>query len=99
MKPVKNVPNDHFSKRSFKALPAIILLFVGLALFLVACGKEEEPPATEVVRPVKIMTIESRGGGTALTFPGEVRASKRVDLAFQVAGPLTRIPVGEGQEV
>lgn len=99
MKPVKNVPNNHFSKRSFGAFPGIILLFAGLALFLSACGKKEEPPAKEVVRPVKIMTIASSMGGAGLAFPGEVRASKRVDLAFQVAGPLTQLPVDEGQEV
>lgn len=99
MKPVKNVPIDHFSKRSFEALPAIILLFAGLAFFMAACGKKEEPPAREVVRPVKIMTIASGMGSVGLSLPGEVRASKRVDLAFQVAGPLTQLPVEEGQEV
>ena len=99
MKSAKNVQIYHFDKRTFRFFPAMVLLVAGLALFLTACGKKEEPPAREVVRPVKIMTIESSGGGTGLTFPGEVRASKRVDLAFQVAGPLTRLPVEEGQEV
>ncbi|WP_225940277.1 MULTISPECIES: efflux RND transporter periplasmic adaptor subunit [Desulfomicrobium] len=32
-------------------------------------------------------------------FPGMVRASKRAELAFQVSGTLTQLPVGEGQEV
>ncbi|MCD2452269.1 biotin/lipoyl-binding protein [Methylicorpusculum oleiharenae] len=31
--------------------------------------------------------------------PGTVRASDRVDLAFQVSGPLIELPVKEGQPV
>jgi len=99
MKSAKNVQIYHFDKQTFRFFPARVLLVAGLALFLAACGQKEEPPVKEVVRPVKIMTIGSSGGGTGLTFPGEVRASKRVDLAFQVAGPLTQLPVEEGQQV
>ncbi len=99
MKPVKNVPIDHFSKRSFEALPAIILLFAGLVLFLASCAKEEEKAAVEVVRPVKMMTIASGGEVFKRAFPGKVQASQEVDLSFKVSGPLIELPVKEGQEV
>jgi hypothetical protein len=44
-----------------------------------------------VVRPVKIMTVTSSGDFSKRRFPGKVRASKRVDLAFQ---KLTKIKNG-----
>ena len=71
-----------------------------LALLLASCGKKEEQKVTrEVVRPVKMMTVMSSEEAFKRKFPGRVRASKRVDLAFQVGGPLIELPVDEGQEV
>ena len=66
-----------------------VLVFSGMALTLAfslpACKKKEEAPR-EVVRPVKLMTVAAGGGEVRRTFPGKVRATKRVDLAFQVSG-------------
>ena len=75
-------------------------LIVALAFFLSSCGKKEEEKVTEeVARPVKTMTVTSAGEALRRTFPGRVRAAQRVDLAFQVDGPLIELPVDEGQEV
>ncbi len=52
-----------------------------------------------MVRPVKVMTVTSAGTVFKRTFPGRVRVAQRVDLAFQVGGPLIELPVDEGQEV
>jgi multidrug efflux system membrane fusion protein len=78
-----------------------LCLIILLTFFAASCAKREEPKATEeVVRPVKIMEV---GATTAdpvkRRFPGTVRASRRVDLAFQVDGPLIELPVEEGQRV
>lgn len=71
-----------------------------MAVLLASCGKKEEQKVTrEVVRPVKIMTVMSSEEAFKRKFPGRVRAAKRVDLAFQVGGPLMELPVDEGQEV
>lgn len=71
-----------------------------MAFFFNSCGKEEEKaPETKVVRPVKMMTITTGGERLKRSFPGTVRASQRVDLSFQVSGPLTELQVEEGQEV
>jgi len=78
----------------------IVCLIAAFAFFLTSCGKKEEPKATkEVVRPVKTMTVTSAGEALKRTYPGTVRAAQRADLAFQVDGPLIKLPVEEGQKV
>jgi membrane fusion protein, multidrug efflux system len=69
-----------------------------LAVALAGCGGREEP-SPEIVRPVKIFTIDSDTAPQMRTFPGTVRAAARVDLAFQVEGTLAQLPVSEGREV
>lgn len=79
---------------------SIVLLALSVLLFNACGGRKEEPPPREVARPVKMMTVTSGGGdGEARTYPGRVRASKRVDLAFQVSGPLVELPAEEGSSV
>jgi len=69
-------------------------------VLLTACGKEEKKPETkEVVRPVKLMTVSSAQDEFRRSFAGRVRAAKRVDLAFQVSGPLVELPAEEGRAV
>ena len=70
-----------------------------LALLLCSCGKKEEEKAEAVVRPIKLMTVGSNLTGQTRSLPGTVRATERVDLAFQVSGPLIELPVREGQRV
>ncbi|MGZ8136708.1 MAG: efflux RND transporter periplasmic adaptor subunit [Methylococcaceae bacterium] len=71
-----------------------------LALLLCSCDKqEEENTNAKTVRPIKLMTVGSALTGQTRKLPGTVRATARVDLAFQVAGPLTELPVREGQRV
>jgi len=77
------------------ALPALI----GLVFLTAGCGRKEEPVKKEVVRPVKTITIQAGGTNATRNFPGQVRASRRVDLAFKVAGPLVALPVEEGRPV
>jgi RND family efflux transporter MFP subunit len=65
-----------------------------------ACEKKEEEKAVQpVVRPIKMLTVVSGQEAMKRSFPGRVRASKRVELAFQVSGPLIELPIEEGLEV
>ncbi len=66
---------------------------------LVSCKEEQKPPPREVIRPVKMLEILSTKDMVNRSYPGRVRAAKRVDLAFQVGGPLIELSVDEGQEV
>ena len=50
-----------------------------------------------MVRPVKVVKLTGSDGASTRQFPGQVRAAKRVDLSFEVAGKLKELPVREGQ--
>lgn len=76
------------------------LILVALA----CCGSAAgcRPPAAEQsdhVRPVKTLVVTAGDGLQTRAFPGRAEAARRADLAFQVSGLLTRLPVKEGQEV
>lgn len=86
-----------FSLLSTVSTPFIIF---SLAISISACSKKkEEVEVKEVVRPVKLLTVEGKSSGQTIKYPGRIRASERVDLAFQVPGPLIELPVKEGQSV
>lgn len=66
--------------------------------FLIGCS-EKQQEVRQVIRPVKTMVV---GGATSefqRTFTASVRASDRVELAFQVPGKLIELPVKKGQIV
>lgn len=86
-----------------KRLYLIFFIFVPLAIvfmtFITSCKKKEEPIPREVIRPVKFLIVGTEGRESTRTYPGKVRASQRVDLAFRVSGPLIELPVDEGQRI
>ena len=70
------------------------------SVMLQACGRNQEaPPPRETVRPVKTITLGAAGFRGSRQFPGTVRASDRVDLSFNVDGPLIELSVKQGQNV
>src|SRR5262245_48367756 len=68
-------------------------------LFLLAFGCSNATPEPDVVRPVKTMVVVAGEKPHVRTFPGKVKAAKKAELAFQVSGLLTNLPVKEGQRV
>ena len=78
----------------------LTLAAVAIACVLTACDRTEKKvsPRT-VVRPVKLFTVGSSVTPLERSIPGRVRAARRVDLAFQVGGPLVELQADEGQEV
>jgi len=71
-------------------------VFAGL---VAGCSERQAPTEAAVPRPVKTITLQGASDVEERQFPGKVRASKRVDLSFQVAGKLIELPVLEGQLV
>ena len=87
-------------KRPLPCFIRSIFTVTWVVFWVAACGGKEEPVTKEeVVRPVKMITVTSSTDALQRNFPGMVRAAKRADLAFQVAGTLKQLPVDEGQEV
>ncbi|WP_147819776.1 efflux RND transporter periplasmic adaptor subunit [Salidesulfovibrio onnuriiensis] len=78
----------------------IMLIFcaVVLALSIVGCGGKEEL-RKEAVRPVRMLTVGSAENMSTRRFPGKVEASGRVELAFEVAGKVVKLPIISGQEI
>jgi membrane fusion protein, multidrug efflux system len=77
----------------------LTVLLLTLLTFSFGCSEEQKPETRQVVRPVKMMKIVSEDNVINRSYPGRIRAAKRVDLAFQVGGPLIELLVDEGQEV
>lgn len=80
--------------------PKVWSLALGLVLALVL-GACEQPPVeqVEVVRPVKMMTLEVGVTGPVLEYPGRVDALLTANAAFEVPGLIIELPVQEGQPV
>ncbi len=87
----------------------VIGLSGGAALVLAACalvlfGKDtqaaEAPPSQAVVaRPIPTAVVQAAPAGYERVFPGNVRANRRVELAFSVPGLLDRLNAEEGRRI
>ncbi|MBU1055883.1 MAG: efflux RND transporter periplasmic adaptor subunit [Proteobacteria bacterium] len=99
MKPYMEINDNNF--RLFDITRLILIgLIIFLVVFISSCSKEKAAIDKEpVVRPVKILTLTDICEISTRKFPGKVRASQRVDLAFQVPGLLIKLSVKEGQYV
>ncbi len=69
------------------------------AIGLAGCEKAPPAPPQEVARPAQILTLGAADLGSGLRFPGRVRAVKRAELAFDVAGKIVEFPVTEGRRL
>ncbi len=83
---------------------ALLLIGIGVALLftvgILSYARNEPPERTsEPVRLVKTFTVRSPSGLMRRSFPGYVKASKEVTLAFREAGQIVDLPIVEGKEV
>lgn len=76
--------------------PGTVMLTVFL---LVACGSEAPPEKPEIVRPVKLMTLDAGDDRIILEYPGEVSAARSVELGFEVPGKIIELPILDGMSV
>ena len=74
-------------------------LFLALTVSLLAACEKESAEAPEIVRPVRILTIQTLQAGETLSYPGEVLGVQNAELAFEVPGRLVELPAEEGIEV
>ena len=79
-------------------IPALLAgTFLTLAT-LTACKPAPETP-TEIVRPVRVVTIAAQEGGELVTLTGRVEAQDEVNLAFRVTGRMVERLVNVGDQV
>lgn len=72
------------------------------SLLLTACSSDQNDDAVvekDIIRPVKLITIESTDAINIRRFPAELKASEEADLAFRVGGQLMQLNVVSGQRV
>ncbi len=74
----------------------LVLLAGGIAL--AGCG-EEPQPSPETVRSIKAITVTDRPVGQRRRFSGELVASERSELSFQVGGRVQSVAVDVGVRV
>jgi RND family efflux transporter MFP subunit len=78
-----------------KVMILSLLLIVGI----ISC-KEKPVSKENLVQPVKVFKVNGANNSSSKkVFTGLVKESREVKLAFQVAGPLVRLNVDEGQYV
>jgi len=76
------------------------IALIGVAGFLLFTYSPPEPEAPPpVVRPAKLMTLETLGDASKRRYAGKAKASRLVDLSFRVAGPLVEFDMDDGQTV
>jgi RND family efflux transporter MFP subunit len=76
------------------------ILFVTTLLLLSGCqDKEPQKSEGDVVRPVKLITVDTVEQSDIRSFPANVVANQGSYLAFRVNGELMEFPVRAGQDV
>lgn len=75
----------------------LLLVLIAVATLIAGCKKE--PPAEEVIRPVRAVKIGDTESVTSRSFPGQAEATEEVNLTFEVPGRLIERPVNKGDEV
>ncbi|MDI3326362.1 efflux RND transporter periplasmic adaptor subunit [Pontibacterium granulatum] len=76
-----------------------LMLVVSGILFLGTAQAQETGSRQEIVRPAKLLTIENPLDQQIRTFPAEVKATSRTELAFRIPGELNDLVIQEGQPV
>ncbi len=78
----------------------LILCIAGAGIFYYSAkATDKKEKFDPKAKPVKTMVVQTTNHSTIRSFPGKVRASKRVNLSFEIDGVLTDLPVTEGMRV
>lgn len=94
------IQNPRERNISFSALKnCLLFLILILLVFVSGCTKEEVVEKAAPVKPVKIITVQAGAANLKISLPGRVRAARRSELSFKVAGPLLELPIEEGQVI
>ena len=81
---------------SFHKLMKITSIATLSLALLTACSEEEVKQTTEVVRPVKLFTINDEQYQDLRKLPAIVSANEEASLSFRIAGTLMQLPIHSG---
>ena len=78
-----------------------ILVSIVITAFVAACGGEEVQSFNpdEHIRPIKTYKVTSVKRMDVRTYPGKIKAGKKVDVSFIVPGSLIELRVKEGDYI
>ncbi len=82
-----------------RTLRMINLVVVGSALTLLAACKPADEVVAPEIRPVRVVTVESAGGGDSVSLTGRIQAESEVNLAFRIDGRMISRAVNVGDTV
>ncbi len=87
--------------RPVKLLTLILIIgIIGAGTFYFnSFAKDSAQEFKTLAKPVKTLVVNTNKHTIIRSFPGKVRASKRVTLSFEVSGELTDLPITEGMLV
>ncbi len=91
-----------FSDKKIGLLIVVLVVIVsGIGFFVLHSenGANAIPVQQQPVRPVKVMELSETTHSEIRTFPGVVQATREVDLAFRVGGPLVEMNIRIGQHI
>ena len=77
-------------------LPIVGLSFV--SLLMSACSRPEID-TSEVIRPVRVVELQSSGNTSEESFPGQIEPRLQASLSFQVGGKMINRLVDVGDRV
>ena len=81
-------------KLNFLNKYSLLILVIGV----LGCAEREIPKVVEQsIRPAKVLKVSASSSPQRRVYVGRIEASNSIDLSFEVAGPLLRFPVLEGQ--
>jgi len=86
-------------KSKMTSFPTMLMAAASIAVLVLPGCRREEPASEESVRVVRAMKVADFSGLAQRSFPGRARATREVDLAFRVSGPLVARPIKVGDEV
>ncbi|NJM32819.1 MAG: efflux RND transporter periplasmic adaptor subunit [Limnobacter sp.] len=80
------------------SLTRCVLLGSAIGLLLAACGKAE-PDTTSLVRPVRVVQVQSSPAQSQESYPAQIEPRVEATLSFQVGGKLVERPADVGKRV
>ena len=98
--PAHEIVRNHtwFDIREAKRRLPVTGALAAVAVLAVAC-EQPVPEVIDLVRPVKMLELAVGQAGQPLEYPGRIAATQEVEIAFEVSGLITELPVTQGQLV